>query len=195
MAEDASERVRRAREALAEVKADSLAKGNRPARIAPNNQKLAAPPDSPRGAGGRRGRRDDPQSLTSAIDGLISEQGWAQAAAVGSVFGHWAQIVGADLAAHTTPESLTDGELTIAADSTAWATQVRLLAGQLVHPQCRTRRRLGAPGEGSRPGERPASARRVACARWPRAPRYLRLTPRRGVGSPICTARWFAQVK
>ena len=72
MAEDASERVRRAREALAEVKADSLAKGNRPARIAPNNQKLAAPPDSPRGAGGRRGRRDDPQSLTSAIDGLIS---------------------------------------------------------------------------------------------------------------------------
>lgn len=133
MAEDASERARRAREALAEVKADSLARGNRPARIAANNQKRAAPPGSAGGAGGRRGRRDDPQSLTSAIDGLISEQGWAHAAAVGSVFGHWAQIVGADLAAHTTPESLTDGELTIAADSTAWATQVRLLAGQLVH--------------------------------------------------------------
>lgn len=133
MAEDASERARRAREALAEVKADSLARGNRPARIAPNNQKRAAPPGSANGAGGRRGRRDDPQSLTSAIDGLISEHGWAQAAAVGSVFGHWGQIVGADLAAHTTPESLTDGELTIAADSTAWATQVRLLAGQLVH--------------------------------------------------------------
>jgi predicted nucleic acid-binding Zn ribbon protein len=133
MAEDASERARRAREALAEVKADALAKGNRPARIAPNNQKRAAPPGSRGGVGGRQGRRDDPQSLTSAIDGLISEHGWAHAAAVGSVFGHWAQIVGTDLAAHTTPESLTDGELTIAADSTAWATQVRLLAGQLVH--------------------------------------------------------------
>jgi predicted nucleic acid-binding Zn ribbon protein len=36
------------------------------------------------------------------------------------------------LAAHTTPESLTDGELVVAADSTAWATQVRLLAAQLV---------------------------------------------------------------
>jgi predicted nucleic acid-binding Zn ribbon protein len=132
VAEDASERARRAREALAEVKADALARGSRPAQFT-NNQKRAAPAGSPPGAGGRRGRRGDPQSLTAAIDGLIGEQGWAQAAAVGSVFGHWAQIVGADLGAHTTPESLTDGELTIAADSTAWATQVRLLAGQLVH--------------------------------------------------------------
>jgi predicted nucleic acid-binding Zn ribbon protein len=40
--------------------------------------------------------------------------------------------VGPDLAAHTKPESLTDGELTVAADSTAWATQLRLLAAQLV---------------------------------------------------------------
>jgi predicted nucleic acid-binding Zn ribbon protein len=40
--------------------------------------------------------------------------------------------VGPDLAAHTTPETLSDGELTVTADSTAWATQLRLLAGQLV---------------------------------------------------------------
>ncbi len=40
--------------------------------------------------------------------------------------------MGADLAAHTTPESLADGELVVSADSTAWATQVRLLAAQLV---------------------------------------------------------------
>jgi predicted nucleic acid-binding Zn ribbon protein len=52
--------------------------------------------------------------------------------ATGSVFGRWAEIVGDDLAAHTTPESLTEGELTVSADSTAWATQLRLLAAQLV---------------------------------------------------------------
>lgn len=52
--------------------------------------------------------------------------------ATGSVFGRWAQIVGADLATHTTPEGLADGELIVTADSTAWATQLRLLAGQLV---------------------------------------------------------------
>ena len=70
--------------------------------------------------------------LAAAIDGLLDAEGWGLAAATGSVFGRWAQIVGPDLAAHTTPERLSDGELTVAADSTAWATQVRLLAAQLV---------------------------------------------------------------
>jgi predicted nucleic acid-binding Zn ribbon protein len=77
-------------------------------------------------------RHDDPLPLGRAIDGLLAAEGWTLAAATGSVFGRWAQIVGADLAAHTSPESLTDGELTVAADSTAWATQVRLLAAQVV---------------------------------------------------------------
>ena len=76
--------------------------------------------------------RSDPQPLGAAINGLLDAEGWALAAATGSVFGRWPQIVGADLAAHTTPETLTDGELTVTADSTAWATQVRLLAAQLV---------------------------------------------------------------
>ena len=75
---------------------------------------------------------DDPQPFTRAIDGLLSAEGWTLAAATGSVFGRWAQIVGSDLAAHTSPVSLTDGELVVTADSTAWATQVRLLAAHLV---------------------------------------------------------------
>jgi predicted nucleic acid-binding Zn ribbon protein len=77
-------------------------------------------------------QRSDPQALGAAINGLLDAEGWALAAATGSVFGRWPQIVGADLAAHTNPETLADGELTISADSTAWATQVRLLAAQLV---------------------------------------------------------------
>jgi predicted nucleic acid-binding Zn ribbon protein len=78
--------------------------------------------------------------LAAAIDGLLDAEGWALAAATGSVFGRWAEIVGPDLAMHTTPEGLSDGELTVAADSTAWATQVRLLAAQLV---LRLNRELG----------------------------------------------------
>jgi predicted nucleic acid-binding Zn ribbon protein len=77
-------------------------------------------------------RRVDPVPLSSAISGLLDAQGWALAAATGSVFGRWAEIVGGDLAGHTRPERLADGELTVVADSTAWATQVRLLAAQLV---------------------------------------------------------------
>jgi predicted nucleic acid-binding Zn ribbon protein len=94
-------------------------------------------PARPRGPAPRPGfavqpRVTDPQPLAAAIGGLLDEEGWTLAAATGSVFGRWAQIVGGDLAAHTTPEKLADGELTVTADSTAWATQLRLLSGQLI---------------------------------------------------------------
>jgi predicted nucleic acid-binding Zn ribbon protein len=48
--------------------------------------------------------------------------------------GRWAQIVGPDIAAHCTPEQFAEAEavLTVRCDSTAWATQLRLLARQLV---------------------------------------------------------------
>jgi len=62
----------------------------------------------------------------------VTDTGWELAVATGSVFGRWAQIVGPDLAAHTSPDGLVDGVLTVAADSTAWATQLRLLAAELV---------------------------------------------------------------
>lgn len=48
------------------------------------------------------------------------------------MFGRWAAIVGPEVAAHSAPESLTEGRLRVAADSTAWATQLRLLAPALV---------------------------------------------------------------
>jgi predicted nucleic acid-binding Zn ribbon protein len=51
---------------------------------------------------------------------------------VHAVIARWEQIVGADLAAHVTTEQYADGELTVRADSTAWATQVKLLAPNLV---------------------------------------------------------------
>ena len=128
---DDTDRAALAAEALAKAKADAQARGVRraaPARVAPS-------------AG--RARRDDPAPLNAAIDGLINEAGWELAVATGSVFGRWAQIVGPDLAAHTTPEALADGELIVTADSTAWATQLRLLAAELV-------RRLNAElGDGS----------------------------------------------
>jgi predicted nucleic acid-binding Zn ribbon protein len=141
--EDA-DRARLAREALARAKADARARGNRPARPQDQNPERPGSPDpgSSRRAG-RRVRRDDPESLTTAIDGLIDARGWREPAAAGSVFGRWAEIVGPELAAHTRPESLSGRELTVTADSTAWATQVRLLAAHLV-------RRLNAElGDGS----------------------------------------------
>ncbi|MEW2068832.1 DciA family protein [Streptomyces sp. NPDC007346] len=92
-----------------------------------------------RGGGLRSGARSDgrdPQPLGSAINRLITERGWETPAAVGGVMGRWAQIVGDDLANHCVPlrydEDPAARVLTVSCDSTAWATQLRLLAPQLV---------------------------------------------------------------
>ncbi|WOP10305.1 DciA family protein [Streptomyces cyaneofuscatus] len=92
-----------------------------------------------RGGGLRSGARSDgrdPQPLGSAINRLITERGWETPAAVGGVMGRWPQIVGDDLANHCVPlrydEDPAARVLTVSCDSTAWATQLRLLAPQLV---------------------------------------------------------------
>ena len=92
----------------------------------------AAVPGARRPRRGGRARREDPQPLSTALDGLLGDQGWRTAAAIGSVFGRWDQLVGPDVAAHTRPERFSDGELVVLADSAVWATQVRLLTSALL---------------------------------------------------------------
>ncbi|MEO7127061.1 MAG: DciA family protein [Nakamurella sp.] len=48
------------------------------------------------------------------------------------LFAEWREIVGADIAAHARPVALVDKELSVQAESTAWATQLRLLAPGMV---------------------------------------------------------------
>jgi predicted nucleic acid-binding Zn ribbon protein len=74
----------------------------------------------------------DPQLLGPTLDRLVADRGWQADAAVGGVMGRWAEIVGPDVAAHAEPVSWQDGELVVQADSTAWATQIRLLAPALL---------------------------------------------------------------
>ncbi|GGZ16408.1 UPF0232 protein [Streptomyces inusitatus] len=92
-----------------------------------------------RGGGLRSGARADgrdPLALGAAINRLITERGWETPAAVGGVMGRWPQIVGEDLANHCVPlkydEDPEERVLTVQCDSTAWATQLRLLAPRLV---------------------------------------------------------------
>ncbi|MFJ9797878.1 DciA family protein [Streptomyces sp. NPDC101145] len=92
-----------------------------------------------RGGGLRSGARADgrdPLPLGAAINRLITERGWETPAAVGGVMGRWPQIVGEDLAKHCVPlrydEDPDERVLTVQCDSTAWATQLRLLASRLV---------------------------------------------------------------
>lgn len=74
----------------------------------------------------------DPQLLESSLDRLVADRGWETDAAVGGAMGRWPAIVGPQIAEHSSPVSFADGELVVAAATTAWATQLRMLAPTLV---------------------------------------------------------------
>lgn len=74
----------------------------------------------------------DPQTLGSATSELAKSRGWSPRVAEGSVFGKWATVVGDQIAEHANPSTLRDGVLTVEAESTAWATQLRMVQPQLL---------------------------------------------------------------
>ncbi|MFC6154845.1 DUF721 domain-containing protein [Nocardioides yefusunii] len=74
----------------------------------------------------------DPQALGNALERLVGNRGWETDLKAQGVFAQWPQLVGEAIAEHCTPEALVDGKLTVRTDSTAWATQLRLLAPRLV---------------------------------------------------------------
>lgn len=74
----------------------------------------------------------DPQLIEQAMGRLIANHGWELDLKVQGVFGRWAEIVGEEVADHCTPESFDDGRLVVRTDSTAWATQLKLLAPTVV---------------------------------------------------------------
>lgn len=76
--------------------------------------------------------RRDPQTLGAATRDLAQSRGWSAQVAEGTVLGRWRSVVGEDIASHATPTRLADGVLSVSAESTAWATQLRLVQAQLL---------------------------------------------------------------
>jgi len=74
----------------------------------------------------------DPQPFSAAARDLAQSRGWSKQVAEGSVLGQWATVVGDQIADHAVPVSLRDGVLTVSAESTAWATQLRMVQAQLL---------------------------------------------------------------
>ncbi|MHB2023254.1 MAG: DUF721 domain-containing protein [Mycobacteriales bacterium] len=73
------------------------------------------------------GRGGDPARLGDALADLLADRGWRDSVAAASVLARWADLVGTDVSGHSRAVSLSDGVLTVEAESTAWATQLRLL--------------------------------------------------------------------
>nr|WP_194720208.1 DciA family protein [Cellulosimicrobium arenosum] len=108
------------------AKAAARAKGLRPGQE-PRRRILADPPSS----GARPGARD-PQRVADTLARLLHERDWVADVSVGGVIGRWREVVGDQMAEHCQPETFEDKVLVVRADSTAWATQVRLLVPQLL---------------------------------------------------------------
>jgi predicted nucleic acid-binding Zn ribbon protein len=71
-------------------------------------------------------------ALGAVLGEYTGDLGWDRPLAEARVFADWAGLVGNEVAAHCAPTALRDGELRVAAESTSWATQLRLLAATML---------------------------------------------------------------
>ena len=74
----------------------------------------------------------DPTLIAHVLDELIAQRDWNSGLAEGTLFATWPQVVGPEIAEHTTPLSLLDGKLLVQCSSTAWATQLTLVSSSLL---------------------------------------------------------------
>ena len=112
--------------ALSRARASAKAKGLRPGLKPKPRRRPGVAPRDPRAFG------RDPGLLGDTIDRMVADRGWRVDVAVGSVMGRWPEIVGPDVAAHCVPVTFEAGILTVRADSSAWATQIRLLSSTIL---------------------------------------------------------------
>jgi predicted nucleic acid-binding Zn ribbon protein len=109
----------------------------------PAPQEGAAANPRRRGGGSNTGRRPrgysgpgpdprDPQLFGDVLGRLMKARGWEKPKAEATVFAAWERVVGPDIAQHSRPVKLDGGVLTVEAESTAWATQLRMLSTQVL---------------------------------------------------------------
>ena len=83
----------------------------------------------------------EPRKINNILNELIESRDWRKGIAEGNLFSDWREIVGEEIADHSTPITLYEGKLTIQTSSTAWSTQLRLMNDELLR-----KIRQSAPG-------------------------------------------------
>jgi predicted nucleic acid-binding Zn ribbon protein len=73
----------------------------------------------------------DPHGIDDILDGLTTRLGWTSPLARADLLDSWAELAGEETALHSTPVAIEHGLLTVRCDSTAWATQLRMMRAQL----------------------------------------------------------------
>lgn len=122
------------RRALEEARAAARDQGKEVGRgrKSPASGRPTAPRGNRRRWSGPGPDNRDPQPIGRAARDLANTRGWSPRVAEGSLFAEWTMIVGEQIAEHASPTALRDGVLQVSAESTAWATQLRLVQSQLL---------------------------------------------------------------
>lgn len=102
--------------------------GNRAATSADARKRARREPGAtmPFGAG------REPHGLGDVVNALTAKLGWNSSLARSDLIDSWAELVGEETAGHSTPVGIDGGLLTVSCDSTAWATQLRLMRSQIL---------------------------------------------------------------
>lgn len=74
----------------------------------------------------------DERGIGEVIDSLTATLGWSSPLAQSDLMASWIEIAGDETAAHSTPVGVDEGVLTVQCESTAWATQLRLMRGAIL---------------------------------------------------------------
>ena len=75
----------------------------------------------------------DPLPMSDAVETLLRRMGWTEQVEVAGVTARWREVVGDQIADHAEPLGFEASKLTVRASSTAWATQLALMSGQIRH--------------------------------------------------------------
>ncbi|CAL9487540.1 hypothetical protein SUDANB121_03183 [Nocardiopsis dassonvillei] len=108
-----------ARQALARARAEARERGAVPRGTGPRRR-------------GRLRSRNEPQMFGEAVRTWLIEHGWQEQVAIGGVFGRWSEIVGEFNARRLRPESYSEGELVLVADSPTMAAHARSMVRDLM---------------------------------------------------------------
>jgi predicted nucleic acid-binding Zn ribbon protein len=74
----------------------------------------------------------DPRGLGETINSLTAQLGWNSPMAQSDLLGSWIELAGEETAKHSTPAGIDEGILTVHCESTAWATQLRMMRVEIM---------------------------------------------------------------
>lgn len=79
------------------------------------------------------GKGREPRGVADVLDALTVSLGWDSSLSQADLMTNWIELAGEETAKHSHPVSIDAGTLTVQCESTAWATQLRLMRMEIMN--------------------------------------------------------------